>query len=89
MDEIAAAEFAAAGGIDPEAPRVALAELYAPVQVLSGNLDLQRLPRITAEFAASSPQSRLVFQPGAGHCPWHDDPSRFVSTVTAFLDSDL
>ena len=87
MNEGAAAEFGAAGAFDPPATRAALAEYAAPVLVLGGDLDLQRPPRITAEFAALFPQSRLVFQPGAGHYPWLDDPGRFVSAVAAFLDS--
>jgi pimeloyl-ACP methyl ester carboxylesterase len=89
VNESAAAEFGAAGAFDPEAARSALAEFGAPVLVLGGDLDLQRPPRITAEFAALFPKSRLVFQPGAGHYPWLDDPGRFVSVVTAFLDSGL
>ena len=89
VNESAAAEFGAAGAFDPPATRAALAEFGAPVLVLGGALDLQRPPRITAEFAVLFPQSRLVFQPGAGHSPWLDDPDRFVATVTAFLDSDL
>ncbi len=88
VNEDAAAEFGAAGAFDPPATRAALAGLGAPVLVLGGDLDLQRPPRITAEFAALFPQSRLVFQPGAGHYPWLDDPAGFVSAVTAFLDSD-
>jgi proline iminopeptidase len=89
VNENAAAEFGAAGAFDPPTTRAALAEFYAPVLILGGTLDLQRPPQITAEFAALFPASRLVFQPGAGHYPWLDDPARFVSAVTAFLDSDL
>jgi proline iminopeptidase len=40
-------------------------------------------------MTALFPQSRLVFQPAAGHYPWLDDPARFVSAVTAFLGSNL
>jgi proline iminopeptidase len=89
VNEIAAAEFGAAGAFDPAATRAALAGLRAPVLVLGGDLDLQRPPLITAEYAALFPASRLVFQPSAGHFPWVDDPGAFVSTVTAFLDSAL
>jgi pimeloyl-ACP methyl ester carboxylesterase len=89
VNQSAAAEFVAAGAFDPTATRAALAEFGAPVLVLGGDVDLQRPPRITAEFAALLPQSRLVFQPGAGHYPWLDDPTRFVSAVNAFLDSVL
>ena len=89
VNEIAAAEFGAAGAFDPTATRAALTRFRAPVLVLGGDLDLQRPPLITAEFAALFPASRLVFQPGAGHYPWLDDGGRFVSAVSAFLDSDL
>jgi proline iminopeptidase len=89
VNESAAAAFGADGAFDPAATRAALAGLGAPVLVLGGDLDLQRPPRITAEFAALFPQSRLVFQPGAGHYPWLDDPGRFVTAVNAFLDSAL
>jgi proline iminopeptidase len=89
VNESAAAEFAAAGAFDPAATRAALTAFCAPVLVLGGDLDLQRPPRITAEFATLFPASRLVFQPGAGHFPWLDDPDGFVSAVNAFLDSDL
>jgi proline iminopeptidase len=89
VNESAAAGFGAEGAFDPPATRVALDGFDAPVLVLGGDLDLQRPPRITAELAALFPQSRLVFQPGAGHYPWLDDPARFVSAVTAFLGSNL
>jgi proline iminopeptidase len=87
VNEAAAAEFGALGAFDPSTARAALAELDAPVLVLGGDLDLQRPPRITAEFAALFPHPRLVFQPGAGHFPWLDDPGWFVSAVNAFFDS--
>ena len=89
VNEIAAAEFGAAGAFDPAATRAALTGLQAPTLVLGGELDLQRPPLITAEYAALFPQSRLVFEPGAGHYPWLDDPGSFASAVNAFLDSDL
>ena len=61
----------------------------ATVQALAGGLDLQRPPRVTAEFAALFPAGQLVVQPGAGHYPWLDDADQFVSAVTAFLDDGL
>jgi pimeloyl-ACP methyl ester carboxylesterase len=59
------------------------------VLILAGDLDLQRPPRIVAEFAALFPAAQLVVQPGAGHFPWLDDAGQFVSAVTAFLGQDL
>jgi len=59
-NEDAADAFAAEGAFDPAATRAALAAFGSPVLVLAGGLDLQRPLRITAEFAALFPASRLV-----------------------------
>jgi proline iminopeptidase len=80
--------FGAEGAFDPAGTRAALAAFGSPVLVLAGGLDLQRPPRVVAEFAALFPGAQLVIQPGAGHYPWLDDPGRFVSAVTAFLDGE-
>ena len=88
-NEDAADAFAAEGAFDPAATRAALAAFGSPVLVLAGGLDLQRPPRVSAEFAAMFPAAQLVFQPGASHYPWLDDAGRFVSTVTAFLEDRL
>ncbi|MBV9857274.1 MAG: alpha/beta hydrolase [Streptosporangiaceae bacterium] len=85
----AADAFAAEGAFDPAATRAALAAFGSPVLVLAGGVDLQRPPRVAAEFAALFPASRLIVQPGAGHYPWLDDAGRFVSAVIAFLDDEL
>jgi proline iminopeptidase len=85
-NEDAADAFAAEGAFDPAATRVALAAFGSPVLVLAGGLDLQRPPRVAAEFAALFLAGQLVVQPGAGHYPWLDDAGQFVSAVTAFLD---
>ena len=85
-NEDAARAFAAEGAFAPAATRAALAAFGSPVLVLAGGLDLQRPPAVAAEFAALFPAARLVVQPGAGHYPWLDDASWFVSAVTAFLD---
>lgn len=85
-NENAAEAFAADGAFDPAVTRAALAAFGSPVLVLAGSLDLIRPPRVLAELAALFPAGQLVVQPGAGHYPWLDDPGRFVSAVTAFLD---
>ncbi len=85
-NEEAASAFGAQGAFDPATTRAALAALRAPVLVLAGGLDLQRPPRVAAEFAALFPAGQLAVQPGAGHFPWLDDASQFASAVTAFLD---
>jgi proline iminopeptidase len=85
-NEDAAEAFGAEGAFDATATRAALAAFGSPVLVLAGGLDVQRPPRVVAEFAALFPVAQLVVQPGAGHFPWLDDAGRFVSAVTAFLD---
>jgi proline iminopeptidase len=82
----AAAAFGAEGAFGPAAARAGVAGLAAPVLVLGGDVDLQRPPAVTAEYAALFGHARLVMQPGAGHFPWLDDPAQFVATVTKFLD---
>jgi proline iminopeptidase len=83
-NEDAAQAFAADGAFDPAATRAALAAFGSPVLVLAGGLDLQRPPRVAAEFTGLFPAGQLVVQPGAGHYPWLDDADRFVSAVTTF-----
>jgi pimeloyl-ACP methyl ester carboxylesterase len=85
-NDAAAAAFGADGAFDPAATRTALGTLPMPVLVLGGDLDLQRPPQITAEFAALFAAATLVIQAGAGHYPWLDDPGQFTGAVTAFLD---
>jgi pimeloyl-ACP methyl ester carboxylesterase len=83
-NEEAAGAFGAEGAFDPAATRAAVAGFRSPVLVLAGELDLQRPPGVSAEFAALFPGSHLVVQPGAGHYPWLDDPGSFASAVVAF-----
>lgn len=58
----------------------------APVVVLAGRLDRAACPPVLREVAGLFPDSTFVVQEGAGHCPWLDDPNRFVATVAGFLD---
>jgi len=88
LNRDAAAAFGAEGAFDPAATRAQLAGLQPPALIIGGELDLQRPPEIITEFAALFPAPRLVFQPGAGHFPWLDDPGQFTSAVNAFLDRD-
>jgi proline iminopeptidase len=83
----AAAAFGADGAFDPVSTRAGAAALGSPVLVIGGDLDLQRPPAVTAEYAALFGNTRLVVQPGAGHFPWLDDPDRFVAAVTEFLSA--
>ena len=88
INEEAAQAFGAEGAFDPAATRAALAVFGSPVLILAGGVDLQRPPRVAAEFARLFPAAQLVVQPGAGHFPWLDDAGQFVSAVTAFLDAE-
>ncbi len=85
----AARAFAAEGAFDPAVTRAALAAFGSPVLVLAGGLDLVRPPRVQVEFAALFPSAQFIVQPGAGHYPWLDDPGRFISAITSFLDDRL
>jgi len=81
----AAAAFGAEGAYDPDATRAALAAFDAPVLLLAGEVDLNTIPSVVAEFAELFPNAELVVQPAAGHFPWLDDASRFAATTAAFL----
>jgi pimeloyl-ACP methyl ester carboxylesterase len=81
----AAAAFGAEGAFDPEATRAALAAFNAPVLLLAGEVDLNTIPSVVAEFAELFPNAELVVQPEAGHYPWLDDADRFVATTATFL----
>jgi proline iminopeptidase len=81
----AAAVFGAEGAFDPQATRVALAAFDGPVQVLAGEVDLNTIPGVAAEFAGLFPDAEFVVQPQTGHFPWLDDADRFVATTATFL----
>jgi pimeloyl-ACP methyl ester carboxylesterase len=81
----AAALFGADGAFDPDATRTALAAVDGPVLLLAGEVDLNSVPSVVAEFAGLFPNAEFVVQPGAGHFPWLDDAGRFVATTATFL----
>jgi proline-specific peptidase len=81
----AAAAFGAEGAFDPQATRAALTAFNAPVLLLAGEVDLNTIPSVVAEFAELFPNAELVVQPEAGHYPWLDDADRFVTTTETFL----
>ncbi|MEU6721356.1 alpha/beta hydrolase [Nonomuraea sp. NPDC046802] len=81
----AAAVFGAEGAYDPEATRAALAAFPAPVLVLAGEVDLNAVPSVLAEFAGLFPEAEFVVQRAAGHFPWVDDADRFVAALAGFL----
>lgn len=80
-----AAAFGAEGAYDPQATRAALAAFNAPVLLLAGEVDLNTMPSVVAEFAQLFPSAEFVVQPGAGHFPWLDDADRFVASTATFL----
>jgi proline iminopeptidase len=84
-NEEAAAAFGAEGAYDPDATRAALAAFSAPVLLLAGEVDLNTIPRVAAEFAELFPNAEFVVQSEAGHFPWLDDADRFVATTATFL----
>jgi proline iminopeptidase len=81
----AAAAFGAAGAFDPDATRAALAAFKPSVLLLAGEVDLNSIPSVVAEFAGLFPNAELVVQPAASHFPWLDDADRFVATIATFL----
>ncbi len=81
----AAAAFGAEGAFDPDATRAALAAVNVPVLLLAGEVDVNTVPGVAAEFAGLFRDAELVVQPGAGHYPWLDDAGRFVATTATFL----
>lgn len=81
----AAAVFGSEGAFDPDATRAALAAFTTPVLLLAGEVDLNSIPSVVAEFAELFPKAELVVQPEAGHYPWLDDADRFVATTATFL----
>ncbi|MCX4821839.1 alpha/beta hydrolase [Streptomyces sp. NBC_01142] len=81
----AAAAFGAEGAYDPDATRAALGVFDAPVLLLAGEVDLNSIASVVAEFAELFPNAELVVQPEAGHYPWLDDADRFVARTATFL----
>jgi len=55
------------------------------VLLLAGEVDVNTIPSVVAEFAELFPNAELVVQPEAGHFPWLDDADRFVATTATFL----
>lgn len=84
-NEEAAAFYGAEAAYDSDATRAALAELDAPVLLLAGEVDLNSVPGVVAEFAEMFPNAEFIVQPAAGHLPRLDDADRFVATVATFL----
>jgi pimeloyl-ACP methyl ester carboxylesterase len=81
----AAAAYYAAGALDPDATRAALAHLAAPVLLVAGGYDVALPPACAAGYARLLPRAELAVQPGGGHFPWLDDPGWFVRTAAGFL----
>jgi pimeloyl-ACP methyl ester carboxylesterase len=81
----AAAAYYAAGALDPDATRAALAHLAAPVLLVAGGYDVALPPACAAGYARLLPRTELAVQPGGGHFPWLDDPGWFVRTAAGFL----
>ena len=81
----AAAVYYSAGALDPHATRAALAQLRAPVLLVTGEYDVGLPPNCAAEYAGLFGRAELAVQPGGGHYPWLDDPQWFARTLTEFL----
>lgn len=79
----AAALYYAAGAIDPDAVRSALARLQAQVLLVAGGYDVHLPPKRAAEYAGLFARAELAVLPGGGHFPWLDDPQWFVRTLVS------
>jgi proline iminopeptidase len=79
------ATFISDGAFDPSATRAALATFPHPALLLAGEYDLNSPPPAVAELAEVFPNAQYAVQPSAGHYPWLDDPTQFVTTLTTFL----
>ncbi|KIF67334.1 hypothetical protein HY68_35495 [Streptomyces sp. AcH 505] len=89
FDESAAGAYLSPGAFDgADAARAVLADLEAPVLVLSGALDGSPRPDSAAEVAGLFPHGEHIVQADAAHNPWVDGPDDFVRTVTEFLARD-
>ncbi|WP_089102780.1 alpha/beta fold hydrolase [Streptomyces hyaluromycini] len=74
------------GAFTPDATRIALRALAAPVLVYAGELDGGPSPALARRAAEAFPTAEVAVQPGAGHYPWLDDPEWFVRRTVDFLD---
>jgi pimeloyl-ACP methyl ester carboxylesterase len=81
----AAAVYYSPGALAPEATRSALAQLAAPVLLVTGEYDVSLPPKRAVEYARLFPAAELAVQPGGGHYAWLDGPQWFVQTVAGFL----
>jgi pimeloyl-ACP methyl ester carboxylesterase len=77
--------YYAAGALDPEATRAALARLGALVLLVAGEYDPALPPKSAAEYLGLFPNAKLVVQPRSGHFPWLDDPAAFAEVVGGWL----
>jgi pimeloyl-ACP methyl ester carboxylesterase len=84
-NEAAADAFRADGAFDPDATRAALASFRGPALLVAGEVDLNPVPQVVAQYAELFPDATVAVQPEAGHFPWLDDAGRFVAITAAFL----
>jgi len=82
---VAAAVFGSEGAFDPPATRAALAALRVPVTVIAGAVDVGLPLSVMQQLADVFPRAILDAQAGAGHFPWVDDPSAFVTIAHTAL----
>jgi pimeloyl-ACP methyl ester carboxylesterase len=86
-NKVAAAAYNAEGAFHPDFVRAKLADLPAPVLLISGEVDLQLPPKRAAEYAGLFPRAELTMVPGGAHFAWLDDAEWFVQKVIGFSGS--
>jgi 3-oxoadipate enol-lactonase len=65
---------------------VSASTIAAPVLIVVGEEDRATPPRMGEELNAVIPGSQLVMIPGVAHAPQIQDPARFMSVITPFLE---
>lgn len=80
-----AAIFYAEGAFDVPSTIAGLARLDAEVLIVVGEKDF--LPTVSGgeQLASLFAHVTMVVQEGAGHYPWIDGPTKFVSTMSSFF----
>ncbi|MBX5468462.1 MAG: alpha/beta fold hydrolase [Thermoleophilaceae bacterium] len=74
------------GALEPVWDR--LAEIHEPLLAVAGERD-ERYARAAARIAAAAPHGRAALVPGAGHAAHLEQPDRFATILSAFLDGVL
>jgi len=62
-----------------------LHDIAVPTLIIGGKNDVHVSPLWSEEMAKKIPNAQLVMMEHSGHFPWLDEPKKFFTTVTQFL----